>query len=186
MPVSLISVEILDLCSQLNPHAGTPAFLFFRYGFKLTFQLIPRSSHLNACQASFSVIEWPLASSYPFFSPCYLVVVMCPQCFSLWAKLWACVSPKVPAAPPLSWRQGTTSSVQTQRTYKKTEHDFAKFFFRALPLRAHSRNHLKRRSVFTVFSLFNAPLFNSSSLERASRQVNLLGYSAASSYVLSA
>lgn len=57
MSVSLISVEILDLCSQLNPHAGTPAFLFFRYGFKLTFQLIPRSSHLNACQASFSVIE---------------------------------------------------------------------------------------------------------------------------------
>lgn len=34
MPVSLISVEILDLCSLLNPHAGTPAFLFFQVRFQ--------------------------------------------------------------------------------------------------------------------------------------------------------
>lgn len=99
---------------------------------------------------------------------------MCSQRFSHWAKLSACVSPrKYLPLHPCPGVKGPLLACEHNGRIRQLSTTLLKFFRRALPLGAHSRNRSKRRSVFTLPSLFDVPLFNFGSLECASRQVNL-------------
>lgn len=68
MSVSLSRAECLGFSSQLPHTHWYPNIFLFQVRFQtLTFQLVPRTNPLDACQAHFSVIKWPLTPSYCLF-----------------------------------------------------------------------------------------------------------------------